>query len=248
MTYPAPIPTGRPVVFYAPHQDDETLFAGQIIAHHAMVGREVHVVLATDGSTTIVQDYLNGTRSSSWWGGFHYPDSEGYGSMAPLTDADIALSRDQELVSACGELGVRYIHLRQSERTASMSVAEAEAMITQYADLYPGTGHYAMHWADTDATHSAIGTALRNLKLSGDPRFSDARWMVRYDQQATYGEPYVISDPATAAHAVFMAKKAALAYRAWAPSERMFAIGYHSVSTIFAHVEAGDPNYIVKTP
>lgn len=249
MTYPAPAPTGRPFTFYTPHQDDETLFAGQIIAHHAMAGREVHIVLATDGSTTGVRDMVNGVRVSGWWGGYHYPYSEGYEDLAPLSAADMAAARDRELAAAAGELGVRpaNLHLRQDVRVTNLTAADAVDLIIEYANLLPGTGHYAMHWEDTDPNHAALGAALRDLYLSGDPRFSDARWVVRYSQQATLGEPYVISDPTTSDNAKFMAKKAALAYRSWAPRQGLFAVGYHSVSSQFAYVESGAPNYIVKT-
>lgn len=225
---------GRPIIFYTPHQDDETLFAGQILAHHAMVGRRVIIVSATDGSTTAMIHTLNGKRSNGWWQGFHYPAREGYG---PLTPSDIARARDLELIAAGGLLGAwpNDIHLRPGVREPEITLAQAESMIRHYAALYPDAGHYTTWWGDRDRNHATLGQALRNLPLK------DRRWVARAEYGV--GVPYRAPEGAK-----LMARRATSAYRSWAPEQGLFAIGYHSVAPYFAEVEQGRPNYIVGRP
>ena len=44
--------TGSPVVFFTPHQDDEVLSMGAAIRQHVLAGRQVWVVLLTDGGAS----------------------------------------------------------------------------------------------------------------------------------------------------------------------------------------------------
>ena len=44
--------TGTPVVFFTPHQDDEVLSMGSAIREHVLAGRQVWVVLLTDGGAS----------------------------------------------------------------------------------------------------------------------------------------------------------------------------------------------------
>lgn len=248
MTDPVPeFATGRAIIFYAPHQDDETLFMGQVIAHHALVGRDVHVVLGSDGSTSAMRDSLNGLEPNGYWGGDHYPIRQ---KIPYLDPAAFAAARDQELIDACAELGVPdgNVHLELGTRGSTIDVPGAEALILKYEAMYPGAGHYTMWWGDIDTTHKNLGQGLRNLATSLDParKLDDCRWLVRAGQTA--GEPYVISDTGKAATARHMARCAAKAYAAWVPRAGRYAIGYHSVASLFEHVENEAPNRIVKTP
>ncbi|MEU4256256.1 PIG-L family deacetylase [Streptomyces fradiae] len=247
MSDPVPLTaTGRPFVFYTAHQDDESLWAGQVIAHHALVGREVHIVLGSDGSTSAIRHALNGNEPNGWWGGYHYPQREGI--PAPLSYSDFAAARDRELLRAAAQLGVPEgrVHLRVPERSSSVTVAEAERLILQYEALHPGAGHYTTHWTDPDPTHAALGQALRNLVVAGT--ITDGRWVVRRSQigKVAGAVEYVV--PSTyAAQARHMARSACRAYGAWAPPES-YAIGRHSVPVDLDWAESGAANVIVKTP
>lgn len=246
MTDPVPTPTGKRLYFYTPHQDDETLWAGQILAHHSLVAREVHIVLGTDGSTSKIRDSLNGLTSNGWWGDYHYPVREGI--PAPLSGLDFAQARDRELLQAAKQLGVppERVHLRSSVRSSSITVDEAKALILENEALTPGAGHYTTHWTDPDPNHASLGEALRQLTLSGD--ITDSRWVVRRSQIGTVtgNVEYVV--PSTyAAEAKHMAQAACKCYSSWAPPES-YAIGRHSVSADFDWAESGASNWIVKTP
>lgn len=245
---PVPLATGRPWIWYEPHQDDLSLWFPQGVSHHVLAGREVHIVSASDGSTSAILKAINGQESNGWWGGYHYPAREQY--PAPLSPADFAQARDRELLQASVQLGVRQenVHLELDWRGSTITVAQAESLIRRYEDLYPGAGHYTMHWADPDPTHAALGTALRNLALYESETFKDCRWVVRSSQAGTVaGAVEYVVPAALKAQTFHMARCAAKSFGAWAPPER-YAIGQHSVPSDFAGVGQGRPEWIVKTP
>ncbi|MFH9552827.1 PIG-L family deacetylase [Streptomyces sp. NPDC017435] len=246
-------PTGRPFIWFEPHQDDGLLWAWKILTHHALAGRQVHVVLATDGSASRIRRVLNGDASNRYWGR-HYPEREGYGHLTPMSPKAFAKARDRELKAACGPLGIvpENLHLELNWRQPKIDVTRARELITRYADLYPDAGLCTMWWGDTDPCHSALGTALRQLHLADPVRFGDCRWAVRRQQGPTApgAVPYRIP-PQFAATAHQMAKNACLAYSSWAPGETeddgMYAIGLHSVGSDLAAVKRGEPNWVVET-
>lgn len=247
MTDPIPTPTGRRLYFYTPHQDDETLWAGQILSHHSLVGREVHIVVGTDGSTSAMRDSLNGVTTNGWWGGYHYPEREGI--PAPLSPADFAAARDRELIQAARQLGVTSdrVHLRTDTRSSSITVDQAKALILANEASTPNAGHYTTYWNDPDPNHAAMGQALLSLWQTG--AVSDARWVLRRSLIGTgiAGASEYTIPAAYSAQAKHAAKAACRCYGAWCPPES-YAIGRHSVPADFDWAESGESNWIVKVP
>lgn len=250
-------PTGRPIVFYSPHQDDETLFMGQIIAHHALAGREVHVVLCSSGATSAARDQINGQATSGFWGGFHYPAREGYD---PLSPALFAAERTEEQAAACAQLGVPAarvhtgpadLELTGEQLPEDISVAWGEQIMTSWASYFTSrgfdqVGHYTMWWGDTHADHAALGQALQNRRSLHPQWFGDARWLVKPEQAgAAHASAYGLPASLTA-QIKLMTKRAGWCYRAWQPAAGAFAIGYHSVQAYFTALDqTNGPNYIV---
>ncbi|WP_228980103.1 PIG-L family deacetylase [Streptomyces sp. DH12] len=233
----------RPLIYYSPHQDDETLWAGQILAHHRLVGRPVIAVLATDGSTSTIRSALNGEENNGWWRGWHTPARDRTPYMSP---EDFAAARDREMLRACAQLDIapEFVHLRHGERRPYISLDEAEALVLAYEAAYPGAGHWTTWWGDTDPTHATLGTAVRNLRRAG--KITDARWVVRR-AQASSAPGAVHYDAGTHAEQCRrMAWRACLAYGAWAPPEA-YAIGMHSVPSEFEWAMSGAPNVVVRT-
>lgn len=237
------VPTGRPLFFHEPHQDDAALWAAQILAHHALVGREVHIVSATDGSTSTIRHALNGQESNGWWKGYHYPEREG---IPYLTPELFAAARDRELITSSIQLGVpaERVHLREGQRGPYISLAEAEALILQYEAMAPGSGHFTTWWGDTDPTHATMGQALLNLRRAG--KVTDARWVVRRAQASSApGAVHYDAGP-YAQQCRDMAWRACEAYGSWDPPHT-YAIGMHSVPREFEWAMSGAPNVIVRT-
>ena len=129
----------RPVIFYSPHADDETLNMGITIAEHVAAGRDTHVVLMTHGRVTGALDAINGVTLSGYWKAMHNPSFEGY---SPLTKADLEQARIREFHHACAQLGVppsnRHIEYLDDPTTGeTVTKAEAKAVIQNYVNAYP---------------------------------------------------------------------------------------------------------------
>jgi LmbE family N-acetylglucosaminyl deacetylase len=257
---PVPVPTGLPIVFYSPHQDDETLFMGQIIAHCVLAGREVHVVLCSNGNTSEARQEINGELlDTGWWKAWHYPAREGY---EPLSAAEFGLARTREFRNALAQLGVRpeNIHLGRADYPQptsetlpdSIPPSWATALLQTWADHfvalgYPAVGHYTMYWGDPQADHAAMGTALVNLKTEQPALFTDCRWLVKPEQAVAAGAAAYVVPVGFAAQAKSMSRLAGKAYAAWAPEAGAYAAGYHSVGTVyFDDVEALAANHTVR--
>lgn len=238
-----PQPTGRPVFFYSPHQDDETLFMGQIIARHALTGREVHVVLVTDGRASAARQTINGIGINGWWKDHHFPEREGY---APLTQQQFAEARNREFIAACGQLGVwpQNIHL-EGFQDSTLTTAQATSVFEKYDALYPTAGHYTMSWDDTTTDHRTLGLALRTLALADAKKWNDVRWTIKRENahRVAGAKAYTMPLDLTL-QTQELARRAARAYSAWCPASSSFAVGYHSVGpTYFPRVEKGEPNW-----
>ncbi|TDD70177.1 PIG-L family deacetylase [Jiangella aurantiaca] len=238
-----PPPTGRPVIFYTPHQDDETLFMGQIIARHALAGREVHVVLVTDGRASTARNAINGLTSNGWWQDHHQPEREGY---APLTQQQLSEARNREFVSACGQLGVwpANIHL-EGFRDGTLTLTQATGVLEKYDALFPTAGHYTMSWDDATSDHSILGQALRTLALADRTKWNDVRWTIKPENAHRVPGAKAYTMPRDVLPlAQELARRAARPYAAWCPAAGAFAVGYHSVGpTYFPRVEKGELNW-----
>lgn len=246
--------SGRPVCFIGAHQDDITLMMGHAAGHHAAAGREVHGFTATLGDTSIVLKELNGERFSGVWNDYHYP-YPGHEGYPPLTAGDFAAARDREDNAAAAQLGIMpgNHHSNWPGRKSSLTPTDAAAFLRSVKDAYPTAGIYTHHWLDTDVNHAALGTALRNYRLSDPLEWSDVRWFVRQEQSNPVSPDPDIHDmsvyavpSAYAARVTNMVLRASDCYRAWNPEADLYAIGEHSVKSMFDKVRAGYPNYIVK--
>lgn len=253
-----PVPTGRRVFFIAPHQDDETISMGQIIAHHALVGRRCSAVIGSMGETTTAIHSINGTVSNGWWGGKHDLALEGY---EPLTQEHVGIARDLEFIQAAGALGVLPEEVRipsapriSSSVTPADYVATATAVLLELKAIDPTAGFYTMHRLDIDPMHAAYGQALLNLYNADPVAWNDVRWVVRQAQAVSplsdpdhiVAEQYAVPGDKIA-EAKLMVRHAARAYEAWAPRAARYAVGYHSVGlSLWPDVVAGNPNWIVR--
>lgn len=252
-------PTGRRVYWFEPHQDDGCLFMAQAAAHHVLAGREVHVVLMSNGNTSGARNEINGTVvDNGWWGTpAHDPAHEGYTALG-LTE--FGLSRTREWSQSWRQLGVPPERQHFGMGLASSDLLPAN-ITTAYAtdvmqywqqqdhsDGLPNPSFKTMWWGDTTLDHANCGSALRTLRLT-DPDFYDAQWMVRTEQHGVTGSVQYAVPSNLLAEVRQMQSRSAWPYQAWAPEHGMYAAGRHSVPDLFdsgplAHL----PNWIVKQP
>jgi LmbE family N-acetylglucosaminyl deacetylase len=151
-----------PAVFFTPHQDDETLSMGYAIRNHLRAGRQVHVVLMTDGSNS-------GVRASTG-----------------LSVAEFVAARDDEYRRACRRVGVRpdNIHISPIRPAdGALDVAAAESVMLDFLDDFPNAD--VKTYSPYPATgrhldHQHAGQALAKLLESDEvetARFYVEPWL-----------------------------------------------------------------------
>lgn len=241
----------RPVVFFAPHADDETLNMGITIAEHVAAGRDTHVVLMTHGRVTGVLDMLNGSAYSGYWKATHNPSFEGY---SPLTKSDLEQARIREFHHACAQLGVsaanrhvEYLDDPSSTGGESITKAEAKAVIQNYIAAYPDADHFTLSYHDIHPDHAAVGQALLDLYNEGKI-VNAARFIIsmatRMDYESRGATIPGWKDTPTNQTIVNRLTNACRCYAAWSPTVGSFAVGYHSVASQFDKLLQNPYHYI----
>jgi LmbE family N-acetylglucosaminyl deacetylase len=133
-----------PAVFFAPHQDDETLSMGASIVDHVQADREVIVVLLTDGGNTGVKDQ--------------------YATWSNVND--LIAERDREFIAAVTRMGATPVIWKVNGVRAhdgSLTTAQASAAMMYYKGLYPDGSFKTMSNLDPEPDHAHAGNALRDL-------------------------------------------------------------------------------------
>lgn len=241
----------RPVIFYAPHPDDEALNMSITIAEHVAAGRPTHVVLMTHGRQTGALAAINGTTYSGYWKATHDPEAEGY---EPLTKDTLAAARITEFHHACGQLGVpvanRHIEYLDDPATGeTLTYSEAKATIEKYINLYPDADHYSLSYHDIHPDHAVIGQALQDLYNDGRIQYY-IRFIISMATRTDYenrgaaipggGWKDTPSNDTIKQKAI----NACRCYSAWAPSLGAYAVGYHSVAGQFDKFIANPFHYL----
>ncbi|WP_155369263.1 PIG-L deacetylase family protein [Catellatospora vulcania] len=228
--------TAPPILFVAAHPDDETLAMSVAIAEACAAGRDVHVLLLTDGERSGALAVLNGTVLSPWWGSLHRPAVEGY---APFTAATMAAARVTEARNAVAALssglpGRLTLH-RALLPDGAVTVAAARLAVLSAADrIAPGAPVALRVHSDVfdyHRDHVAAGAACRALRLSSPGRFGDLRYYVEPPDwmDTRLGRVRRTWDTPATPDIAARATAAYRAYGTWAPAAGTFAIGYHSV-------------------
>lgn len=151
ITQPAAAYTGYPVFFFTPHQDDEALFLGASIKQHVAAGRQVWVVLLTDGGASSQCIPVYGTRAAC------------------------VAARDQEFINGVTSLGATPIIRTDRVADGTLTAAYAKSVINNYyANVnYKLASYKTMSETDDHPDHAALGAGLR---LSSPP---DKRWCMK---------------------------------------------------------------------
>lgn len=152
-----------PAVFLSPHQDDESLTMGAAIREHVLAGRQVFVVLLTDGAGTGV-------------------------CQEPPYNGDLQLckaERDMEFSNAVVKMGA--IPSIPDDRMAdgTLTGAYTAEIIKKWATEFPNASFKTMSEYDSiHPDHRAAGRGLYAAYLWGYT--NDARWYVRREDQKVH--------------------------------------------------------------
>ena len=197
-----------PNVWYAPHPDDESIFMGASIAL-ATDRRNILVMLTRGGASGAIKK-VNARLDK------------------PLTRKEFMRARVRELRAAARALGIPEEDLIvKNLPDGGLEVPSVREVIAEMVHRHPGAVHRTMSYLDPHADHRTAGEALRDAHR--DREVKQAVFYVpipHLDEEV--GTPVDLSDPRGVA-----AKKAALReYHHWAPHERRYAIGQHSVTAL----------------
>ena len=226
--------SNKTLIFYSPHQDDETLFAGVSIMNHLADGYDVHVVLVTDGKASGARNKLNGTSYCNWHKRYHKPSNENYGAGEYVSETEFRNARDSEITASLKKLGVKdaNFHIPSTRyNDGGLTVSQAKSVVRSYATQYPEARHMSMTYSDVHPDHAACGQAL--LELKDDGTIEDVRWIVKLEEQSF--TPGVYENIRTVDKPKLL--KAIAEYKTWNPSSNRYGVGYHSVPALFDILE-----------
>lgn len=198
------------VIFYVPHQDDDTLAFGVGIMNHYYGGHNVHIVMLTDGAASAVR---------KWTG---------------LSVLDFTTARNTEFEHAMGAIGIKPNRIEYSNlKDGAMTVEQVEKVILKYEAKYPGAKHKTYSDTDTHTDHRNAGQALRNLL--GEGKVSDGRFYVRRGSQAPKGMK-LTTEPFIEAYRPFL-MAASASYNIRNEVKGFYGIGHRSVKASFRTFE-----------
>lgn len=140
----------QPAFFFTPHQDDEALFMGAGIKQHVDSGRDVRVVLMTDGGSSGVCSTL-------------YPGDR----------AACVAARDAEFIAGVRALGATPIIRPDRMLDGALTVAYAKSVINEYYASFNLGSFKTMSETDDHPDHSNLGIALRQSNAT------DKRWYMK---------------------------------------------------------------------
>ncbi len=227
-----------PVVFLLPHQDDE-MFMGGAMQQAVASGRQVYVVMVTDGSASSARHIINGEDSNhhpvfdTVYRRFHRPAREGYD---PLDARAFTEARNKEYVSSVAALGIPPDHIwfaNPGEVFGSetplyindtLTIATASQAIDQVFKIV-GDGTYVTLAANLGALnaqhgdHLALREALREFKGIHQKQF--------FSEKIGDGHPQPVRPLELTQKGLALAH-----YFVWDPKNGRFAIGEHSVPAL----------------
>jgi N-acetylmuramoyl-L-alanine amidase len=243
--------SNRPILYFVPHQDDEILSMGVDIRNQLSRGRNIQVILVTDGENSEARDILNGQYDNeskdpskagrplkdTWHDTIHDPRLEnfqhGYLSFEEFTNL-----RTNEFYRALETLGVSRdrIHI-EGLHAGNINKASIEEIIKKYISTYPNADIKSLSWFDGHPTHSLIGQSIKDLQDNKIIKPYQAEFFLSIYTDRFYSIP----KPMKTQKILFdkesersMLINAANVYKRYDPANGFYAIGYHSVPSQFA--------------
>lgn len=209
----------HPVIYYIPHPDDEVLSFGLSIFSHLQAGKDVHLVLLTNGEASRVKHKLK------------------------MDDQEFADARNREFRMSAQKLGVPKENLHfMNYADGRVLQSEMEYVIGEFEAAYPGASHKAFSWTDPHPDHANSGKALKALADRGV--VSDARYHVKY-QDVKRAPSRIIKTGYKSYYQPFIVA-ASRVYQLNNPVIGMYGIGYQSVPKSFQFIEKTPVSYYHK--
>ena len=236
-----------PAIFYAPHQDDETLGMGASIANHVRMKKPVYVVLLTNGAYSKAIDILNGSSSCEFHHTTHHYN---------LSITEFIAARNAEFIAACKALGVHRVYIANAGKGYDESIGlnnmteKFEKVILYFHKLFPasyqkiinGGCDFTPSGKRSDA-HRACTLAmyeLRNMNAVKDVCLYKV-YVYFFAQQERHADWINTVDEAD----VISRQRACDEYKYFNPALGRYSIGYaHSVCQLFMNSYLSRQEYI----
>lgn len=230
------IPTSRPILYIVPHQDDEILSYGIDIRNELSHGRQVQLILLTDGDDSGARNILNGDVYCHIHATYHNPVKEGFKGGA-LSPAAFANARTDEYFRASRALGVPNDHIHTNFIPSGQYYGSAiRAVIEKYLKLYPNADVRSFSWFDGHSAHALIGKTVQGMQQDGVLQRYQAEYFTSIYTDRFYKIPIPmenflsqLDNPNDLEHL----KSAIGEYRRYDPKNGYYAVGYHSVTSQF---------------
>ncbi len=229
--------SNKTILYFSPHQDDELLSMGIDICNSISMGNDVHVVLCTEGSKSVVRQQMVDCKECNRHPGTH---------KFHLTEKEFIEARDKEFRESCRALGIvdGNVHIPKDRFVdGKLTVCNSKELILQYLNtmgkdcvictLDPNHENNRQH-----RDHKALGYAavelfnegvISELRLFAESYYSDC---FRHEMDVVQAEALpVIETASVSVHEKL--KKAARAYSRWEPEKGRYAVGYHSIGDAF---------------
>ncbi|MEH7437949.1 cell wall-binding repeat-containing protein [Neobacillus drentensis] len=242
--------SGRPIIYFVPHQDDEILSMGIDIRNEISRGRNVQVVLMTDGENSGARDILNGVYDEesafpvfngekiwcNWHNTYHDPLLEHF-NHEHLSFEEFSNLRTDEFKRALYSLGItdEHIHI-ESLHSENIDIDNVERIIQKYLALYPSADVRTLSWFDGHPTHSLIGQTIKSMQTTGAIERYQSKYFVSVYTDRFYPKEIPIETQTDVLEKetdrIFLIN-AANEYIRFDPANGYYGIGYHSVSSQF---------------
>ena len=222
------------VIYYIPHQDDEILSMGAALRRDIVKGKEVYILLLSDGSTSSIFEPINERL-----------EEEGYPT---LTREEFSKARTREMKKSLEELGFNLDNFYETNIIDDGSVTpevvyeEGNKLIQK---LNGGKYHHKTlgdFEFEENGTHLASFKGVKKIaEESGDP----ASFFYGVLVEKLEPLPKNKIKPETKED-LERIEKALNSYNRWDPKNGFYAIGYQSVRYAFDR-ELEDPtSYIIE--
>lgn len=207
------------VIYYIPHPDDEILTFGVSIFAHLQSGKNVHLVLMTNGEGSIIKKRLG-------------MDAKEFGD-----------ARKREFEMSAEKLGVPKENLHfLNLGDGKVKQSTMESVMADFERTYPQASHKTFSWTDPHNDHRVAGKALKSLS---DKRIiSDARYYVKHQDTAN-SPSRLMKDGYKSYYKPFIVASSKV-YQLNNPTIGMYGIGYKSVPKSFQKIEASPVSYYHK--
>ena len=200
------------VLWFSPHQDDETLTLGVGIRHHLEAGHECHVILCTDGSASGVREQLG------------------------MEVGPFVAARDDEFHRAARKLGIRpdNIHVSPLRATdGTLTAARADLIVSEALDEFgqdswlKGLSQLALTGRSPD--HVALGQGVLGYAGTHDVRLYVEPYLVAKIKAAYPSRTFSTEQCASTAAVL----RACQEYQLIDGPAGMWGVGYRSVKAEF---------------